>query len=320
MEDDERERMMESHPIREKTYRLYTPMLERTYEIVRDRVWTRRTGIFFYGPPRLGKTTCAEEVCAALIEEFPKIYVCMLSARGTLRPSDSHMFRLYLEAVDHKMAFRTDSRRLFNNTKTDILMNVGIRGGSQFVLIIDEMQLLNDTDLEQLLVLHNALGKDKVKMTTVAFAQPEIKHKVTALLTKGQRQIIARFLSEPVAFVGCTDLRGFEKLLIGYDGNSEFPEGSGWSYTQFFFPVAFSNGFRLQNYGKKIWASLLSSMEEEKQNGIPMEHVCLTIEYILLALRTEDCSSFILSDENINDAVEASNLKYFSTLMSSSVS
>ncbi|HYD80317.1 MAG TPA: ATP-binding protein [Paucimonas sp.] len=221
------------------------------------------------------------------------------------------MFKLLLEGQKHVLSSRNDTSLLLRNIKTDIQMKVASRNGSQFVLIIDEMQLLNEIDLQQLLVFHNALALEKIKMTTVAFAQPEIIHRVNALQTKHQTQIIARFLSEPLMFEGCGSAEELRALLKLYDEESEYPDDSGISYTKFFFPEAFARGFRLSKYANKIWHALKKAIPALPETGLPMEHVCLTIEHLLLAHRQYDAANFTYGTEDIEEAVEASNLRNF---------
>src|SRR5690554_5036125 len=84
--------LLDSHPILAKNYRLPTPMLERTYALIRERAWMKRTGVYLYASPRMGKTSCAEETQALLSYEFPKFHILRIDARSTLRPSESHMF------------------------------------------------------------------------------------------------------------------------------------------------------------------------------------------------------------------------------------
>jgi hypothetical protein len=313
---ERREALLAGHPILEREYTLPTPVMQRTYGLVRERVWARRTGIVFHAPPRMGKTRCAMAIKELIMAEFPQTHVTLLSVRSTTRPSAGHMYRLILEAESHALSERPNADRLYENAKADILLKTSLKGGSQFVLLIDEMQLLNVTDLQQLVCFHNALDLAKVKMTTVSFAQPEILHRRSALMTTNDRQIIARFLSEPLTFDGCASMAELRTLLIAYDEASEYPEGSGWSYTRFFFPVAFAHGFRLANYVACIWAPLANAAGPGTNGMLPMEHVCLTIEHLLLALHKHDCVNFMISDEDARLAVEAANLQTFSMLMS----
>jgi hypothetical protein len=301
--------LLSTHPIVEREYTLLTPMLRAAYAIARERVWTRRTGVVFYGSPRIGKSKCAEEIRRLLLDEFPTSYVVVAQARRTLRASDGHMFRLLLEAQGHILSVRTSPDLLFRNAVTHVEMETSRRKGRQFVLILDEMQLLNDTDLQQLVVLQNALVSKRIKMTTLSFAQPEILHRRTSLMTAKQGQIIARFLSEPIKFEGCSNAKELKELLKGFDEESDFPEGSGCSYTQFFVPLAFQNKFRLHHHSTAIWKALRDAADGAGDDGLPMEHVCLVIEHILLSARTEDCASFVLSKQDIVSAVEASNLE-----------
>lgn len=311
----ELEALLDFHPIREREYVLPTPMLKSTYSIIRERVWTRRTGSVFYGSPRMGKTKCAHATKEALQEEFPKSFISLLSARRSTRASDAHMYRLILEAEHHALSGRANADMLFDNAVADIEVKTKSLGGAQFVLLVDEMQLLNPLDLQQLVCFHNALEMRKIKMTTISFAQPEIQHRRTALLASNDRQIIARFLSELLPFHGCTSSADLKSILKSYDMASEFPEGSGWSYTRFFAPIAFMHGFLLERYAVPIWSELIRAAGEGCGGAVPMEHMCLTIEYLLLKMRKQDCANLVLDKEDIQAAVESSQLYNYSASM-----
>ena len=309
MDNARRQALLENHPIIEREYTLLTPMLRSAYAIAHNRVWTRRTGVVFYGEPRIGKTKCAEEIRRLLQENFKKAYISMAYARRTARPNDGHMFRLILEAEGHALSARKDHSQLFNNAITDVELEVSKRKGSQFILLIDEMQLLNETDLQQLVVFHNELCRKKIKMTTISFAQPEILHRRTALMTMKQTQIIARFLSEPLKFEGCATLEELTKLLESYDEGSQYPEDSGWSYTRFFAPIGFSSGFRLRNYASLIWEGIEVAFAGSSNRVAPMEHLCLIIENLLIKLWDQDCPGLTLSKEEVTEAVDYANLE-----------
>jgi hypothetical protein len=313
---EKREEMLANHPIRGGDYTLPTPMMQRTYALVRELVWARRTGTVFYASPRMGKTRCALAVRDLLREEFPNVYVTLLSTRPSTRPSTSHMLRLILEAESHVLSRRPDADLLFGNAIADIRVKAARIGAKQYVLLIDEMHLLNDVDLQQLVCFHNQLELQDLRMTAISFAQPEILHRRTSLLANNARQIIARFLSDTLQFDGCACEGDFGKLLRSYDCASEYPEGSGITYTQFFFPTAFEAGFRLENYRRSMWEALQRAAGSIAEHGVPMEHICLTIEDLLLSLRRQDSPNFILSNEEIDAAVTASKLRSFSDVLS----
>lgn len=316
LSDKDRENLLEYHPVREGEFIIPTPAMKRAYSIIRDRVWARRTGAVFYASPRMGKTKCAEAAKSLLEEEFPKSFVSLLSARGSTRASDGHMSRLILEGENHVLSRRTSSDLLFDNAVADVEIKTKTRGGSQFVLIIDELQTLSPVDLQQLVCFHNALERRKVKMTTISFAQPEIMHRRTALSASQNRQIIARFLSELLPYNGCTESDDLRSILHSYDVGSEFPDGSGWSYTQFFAPIAFSYGFKLEIYTESIWAELQQAAGPGFGGMLPMEHICLTIQYLLFGIYKLDCANLKLSKDDIEMAVLSSQLASFNPSMS----
>lgn len=310
----ERESLLELHPIKEREYLLPTPMMRRAYSIIRERVWARRTGAVFYASPRMGKSRCVMAIKDMITEEFKQTYVTLLSARRSTRSTGAHMFRLILEAEHHALSARANEDVLFENAKNDIRLKTKTKGGGQFVLLIDEAQLLNDTDLLQLACLHNALELHKIRMTTISFAQPEILHRRTALMASNDRQIIARFLSEPLKFDGCVSRVELARILRSYDIDSEFPEESGWSYTRFFLPEAFAAGFRLEKYAGRLWKSLNEAAGTASGGMLPMEHTCIAIENLLLMARKHDCANFVFDKDDIDAAVASSQLKSFSSI------
>lgn len=303
--------LFDYHPIMEKEYVLPTPMMERCYALIRERVWTRRTGLVLYGPPRVGKTRCSFAVKDLLMEEFPRCYVTRMSVRRASYVSGAHICRAILDAEDHVLAKRQTEDELMRNVLTDIEVKLRAIGGKQYVLIIDEVQLLNNVDLQQLVCIHNALEERKIRMTTISFAQPEIQSARTALMASRDRQIIARFLSEMVCYGGCGTVEDLRALLRCYDQSSEFPEGSGWSYTRFCVPIAFEHGFRLENYAQQFWLRLNSAGKSDVYDTLPMEHTCLSIEYLLIALRLQDCSVLKVSKADLDAAITRSELQNF---------
>jgi len=307
----DRAELIKTHPVLEREYMLPTPMMELAYSIIRERVWARRTGAVFYATPRMGKTRCAAAVKGFLEEEFPNLYVTLLSAHGLLRANDCHMYKSILDAEDHVLSRRNDKLLLRDNIVSDIQLKTREKGGAQYVLLIDEIQALSDTDLHNLSWLHNAFDKKKIRMTTISFGQPQILHRRTALMAAGEHQIIARFLSEPLHFNGCSSVADLRQLLVSFDTGSEYPEGSGWSYTRFFMPLAFENGFRLAAFAADIWRGLVSAAGTGGATAIPMEHTCLTIENILLVMRRQDCSTLTLDAADIDSAVASSQLQSF---------
>jgi len=123
--------------------------------------------------------------------------------------------------------------------------------------------------------------------------------------------IVARFLSQPIPFKGCASEKDFEEILIQYDGYLTFPSESVTTYTDFFLPKAYSNGFRLSSHTHKIWSELESAANGSSENSIPMLHITATVEDILVRNRVNDSPTFELTPKLIKASISASGLKNF---------
>jgi hypothetical protein len=313
LNDEDRRKMYKSHPMVTHEYRIITPIIESAYRLIRDRVFMRKTGTFMYASPRMGKSTCAEAIRALLQREFPD--VCIMG--HIMEDSGRHETSLYVNIL-HSQGLSTPTRPVYHSVQrtliTHILTRLDLVKGNQYVLVIDEMQHLQEPEYDRLAALHNKLGDLGIRMTTIGFAQPEILD-VRSALRRGQKSyVLARFLAEPIPFDGCVSKSDLEKILKAYDEVQHYPEDTDYTYTKFFAPEAFENGFRLVDYASTIW-SKLKSAAGKSSDSIPMEHLCLTIEYLLLSSFELDNSKYKLSENQIDDAVEASNLADFSGLL-----
>lgn len=305
-----REQLLEEHPMIRKPYTVLTPMMENTYRIMRERVWLRRTGSYMYSQPRMGKSTCADMISELLVKEFPGILLAKMSADGG--KGEVNMLFDVATALNIMVRGRRNHSELVTKIVVFIQSEVELRKGNQFVLVVDEMQFLREADYRVLLNIHNRLGMCGILMTTLGFAQPEINEQRSALLATSSQHIIARFLSEPIQFSGCTSSDGLRFILKGYDESKAFPLGTKWTYTRFFLPEAYGAGFRLSTYTDFIWKALSSAASALGAGSVPMEHLTRVIESILLASRLQDSPYFVLSVDDIDSAVNSSNLLIYS--------
>ncbi|MGF6878023.1 ATP-binding protein [Paraburkholderia sp. MM5477-R1] len=304
---ERRDECLADHPVVKRRYTIPTPMVVHAHEESRDRVWTRRTGIVFYGEPRVGKTTCARSVMYLLREEFESIYITMASCRRSKTPREGLMSRLILEGSDHILAARSKPDDLFQTVISDLLTNVSHLGGDQFVLILDEVNLCNELDLTELLQIHNKLEMKGVKMTTISFGQSTVLNLISSLRISEEFQIIARFFRKPVPFLCCNSEETLAAVLQSLDEQTEWPEGSGCSYTNFFFPKAFRAGFRLHQYANPIWNALVTA-SPSRTWGFTMESITLTVNGIYIGKRGFDSAGMVLSPEDIDNALSSADI------------
>ena len=144
-------------------------------------------------------------------------------------------------------------------------------------------------------------------MTTISFGQPDILTRINSLQATNKPQIIARFFRKPIPFQSCNSEAILAEVIRCLDEDTDWPEGSGWTYTYFFFPRAYRAGFRLSKYAAQIWSALLNA--SPTRNGeFTMETIALTINGIYLGCWREDGDGFVLSAEHIAVALDAADL------------
>lgn len=96
-------------------------------------------------------------------------------------------------------------------------------------------------------------------------------------------------------FFGMKNVEELAFLLEGYDSISEYPKNSGWSYTKFFFPDAFIEGYRLEKEANIIWNALINIRMEcgiKSKVELPMHYVIAFINYVLVTYGSNDHSIF----------------------------
>lgn len=317
--DERLKALRTNHPVITKDYLIITPVIRAVYSIIRERVYMRSTGTFMYASPRMGKTTCVKAIKILLEAEFPRIFVMSFIAERRKKLEASMLIDI-LQSDKLSVPKRANYKELQTKLLIHIQSKLVMLNGHQFVLMIDEMQNLDEGELTTLAAIHNRLEALGIRMTTLGFGQPEILDIRSSLMASNQSFLIARFLCEPIPFVGCASIDALVKILNSYDEELHYPEGSDLNYTKFFIPKAYEAGCRLVTYAKRIWAELQKAANGLDANSIPMEHLTHTIEALLVMGQERDASTFKFSTKQIKAAVNASNLRNFTDLLGAETS
>lgn len=312
LDASERDRLIRNHPLVIQRYSILTPMVQRAYSLLRERVWMRHSGVFMYAASRMGKTTCAEMVKALLLGEFVDRFVIYHIADR--HRSASFMRDLVVSAglpIPEKISYSV----LMEKFLIHIMAQALSLNGSHFVLIIDEMQNLSLEQYGVLQVIHNRLAEKGISMTTIGFAIPEIMHRRQLLFDSNATNLVARFLSEPIQFDGCQSSADFQSILNQFDYVKVYPENSGWTYTQFFLPQAYHAGFKLCLNHQAIWGALAERISPARMDRVPIVFLFRIVEYILIRGAKNDQELYVLDTGQINEAIKKSLVVDFMELM-----
>lgn len=274
-----------THPIETGQYLIPTNPVLKMYKEVSRWITYRIPGGIIFGRPRLGKTRAIEFLMRTLPEQFgPDLPVFHIRSLHSKMANEGTFFECLLKDVGHGLPFTGKP-----NVKRDRLCKFLIEKGSvsrqkRIVLFIDEAQCLHDLQYGWLMDIYNELDRERICMTAVLVGQEQLLHQLTAYMRSHQDQIIGRFMVQEHRFTGIQTADDLTVCLKCFDEISDYPVGSGWSFTRYFFPEAYACGDRLEQFSQNIFELFESFHREAKLPGkieIPMQYLMMTLEFAM---------------------------------------
>ncbi|MNJ28267.1 hypothetical protein D3C77_227980 [compost metagenome] len=297
------------HPLVTAQAQIITQQMVRVYQLCLDRVGARRAAVLFEGSSRTGKTCCSEFVAARMRIQLPTVLVILHVARSRLaRQRQSVLKELCTSENILPQAHGVDHLQHF---LAYIEAHVTGQVAPHCILIVDEIQNWEPNDFHVLADLHNYLHLQGITLTLIGFAQPEIYSRLSGLKAVKHYQIIARFFAEIIPFRGCQSIEELATILQACDTGSEFPCGSGISYTAYFIPQAYAAGFRLVPLAALFWNAFGESVAGKYIKNLPMQHLRESIVCLLLLLAPHDNELLEADDKLVNEAVRRSGVGVF---------
>jgi hypothetical protein len=283
-----------AHPVETGRYVIATPPVCLLYEKVRGWVANRASGVAIYGKQRFGKTRAIRYLVAELKQEFGQdLPILCILCRDCRVPTESAFFENLLRALNH--AITTGTATTKRDRLTEFLYEQSQRtgGGKRLIIILDEAQKLHEMQYRWLVDVHNELDDRGVNLTWLLVGQEELIHMREVFVKTKKQQLIGRFMTHQHVFTGVTSASDFEFCLASYDDptRTEYPPGSGWSYTRYYFPAAYENGFRLAGEAENLWQAFHKVRVESRLPAdaeIPMQYFAGTVEYALKTYGSTD--------------------------------
>lgn len=299
-----------SHPVETTRYIIPTPSISRFYDAILQWIETRAPGGMIYGKPRFGKTRAIQYLTGLLAERYgAKLPVITLPCRDYRIPSETTFFEDLLRAAGHAMyragkaAAKRDRLIEFLSEKVEMSLQ------NRLVLFLDEAQKLHEQQYKWLIDLYNDLDARQITPVFLLVGQDELAHQYSAFQQTRKTQIIGRFMVHQLQFRGLREEKEIKACLKAYDRGSEHPRGSGWSFTRYYYPAAFSSGFRLETYAHQLWEAFRLLRDECGVPGppeIPMQYFCRSVEYVLTKLGTLEDTPADITGAVWKKAVKAS--------------
>ncbi len=272
------------HPVFSQEYGLFTPPIDEFFDTVCGWIENHVTGGYIYGTPRLGKSRAVKFWIVRLIEEkfgdaLP--FFRMLYKRHNYA-SEARFFTEVLTSVGHHYTKVRDVDAALKRVVNFFCSRACNRGSNHVVLMIDEAQNMRDAEFGWLCNIQNEMDEKGYRLTIISVGSHELAYQHEVFTLGGDAHLMGRFMVRHARFHGIRSLDELAYVLNGYDEQTEWPEGSGYSYTKYFFERAFNAGLRIKNTAEDLWKIYveLAPPNSRRFLEVPMEHIAKAIEYL----------------------------------------
>lgn len=300
------------HPINTHNYAVDTPPIKIFFQTVCEWIDNRIPGGYIYGPSRFGKTRAVKYWIDDLIREHyhGKVPFFRVICARRMRPSEREFLQAVLKGL--KLKFRS-SKSIFVMTErisNYLCASARAKKVNYVVLMVDEAQEMSEVEFGVLCNIQNFMEDAGFQLTVIAVGSHELAYQHEAFLLGEDMHLIGRFMVHNAAFYGIQSVDELRFTLAGYDLYTEWPEGSGLSFTKFFFPQAFSAGFRIENWADFMWQCFLdlAPLSLQSRLQVPMQNIGKAVEHIFRSLAVNDGVDFDLTEEDIRTAIR--NTRY----------
>lgn len=300
---------LSDHPIARDQAILPTIPMEEFVNVVIDWLDCRMTGGIVWGNQRMGKTQAirymvdhganllGSPIPMGLISVWDPTYSSL---------TENRFFGALLSALNYASPL-TGSAAVKRQRLLDLITErVKSAKEYRFLLFIDEAQWLESVQLRYLMDLHNQLKISDIRLICILVGQPELMETRSSLQSTKQAHLLGRFMSASHQFKGVSTEKEFKRIAFAFDEQSEYPTGSGISYTQAYVPLAYKHGWRLEQSIPKIWKLLDNCLESErlpKCNEFPMQALMALLVWLLSQLSLEDNDELELTSNLIEEGI-----------------
>lgn len=295
-----------SHPIEDGEYIFLTNEAGIMNRKINTWIRNRIPGAIIFGKPRLGKTKAINYNLRVLTEKWGSRanFYYMTTATYT-NITERIFFEEMLRSVGQPEIQKGTVVEKRNRLNRFLIGKACITNARKIIFFIDEAQRLSEKQYDLLMDIYNELNDNGITLTTILVGQIELQKKRMSFY--GYKDMIReRFMTELHEFHGIVDFENLKFCLRQYDQELEFPEGSGWTFTRYYFPGQFENGFRLAKYTKMIFSvfwEIQQAHDATTFQQIPMQYFTLFVEYLLREYGVEGLNRHEFSSDDIRTAI-----------------
>lgn len=299
-----------AHPVESGDYLIGTPATYQMRETIKSWFDLRVPGGMVYGPPRFGKTRAIRYLSFQLNEFLGgQVPIVTFIAKDHSQIQEKTFYDELLAAVGYIFT-KTGSASVRRQRLVELLCGLCTEDKTRrLIVFIDEAQKLEPVHYNWLVDLYNDMDSARIQPMFILVGQQELATRRNTMVATKRFQVVGRFMNNTHQFRGLTCAEDLRACLHCYDENSEFPLGSGWSFSRFFFPAAFACGWRLANSASDLWSAFMEIRRVAKLPGkreVPMSFFAMTVERTLRHCSSLEALEPMLTPAIWKESIEAS--------------
>lgn len=283
--------MWDEHPIICSKAVLPTMAIGATASLVIAQGRKQRGCAAFWAHPCTGKSSCIRALVTMLAERFPGAGIVVHEAKSNTVCAEGTFVKDILYSCDYQGRIQHDLADKREQLRR-ALFAIGAHARHIF-FIVDEAQELAEKEFRWIKEQGNWLVKHDFRVTTVLFGQEELLDVMDTMVSHGRSDLVERFFGCMCEFERIKTRDAMLCSLKACDVDSEYPVGTGWSYTHFLWPRAFASGFRLTDQCDPLWETFihLSPMTRGDQ-GISMNYIADALANMADLTKDRDSAHF----------------------------
>lgn len=246
-----------SHPLYQPMWlKFMTPEVVALDSQIKQWIYCGITGSMILGDARTGKTTASEILCNTYV------------SRQDGKPIPGHRFtvskldkrtlgncwrRLYVSIGGEETLSQRRSDKYISQVE-NYFTDLSLLNEERIVLLfVDECQRLSIEQFDVFADLQNSLRDRRVTLL-IYFIGNRAEYSKTLEMIQAEEydHLRGRFFGQQYYFCGIHTLLQVEACLSQYD-TTRYPENDGPTFTEFFLPKDFANGWRLASQAELIW-------------------------------------------------------------------
>ncbi len=310
------------HPVVTRDYSLFTIAIHDMVERIATWLDDRIDGATIFGPSRFGKSSAVDHWLQRLLSDRHGGYVPMVIWSHTDSGGAQAVGRFYahlLEASGHRLAQSRRTPLERQGMLVERWIELAAQGGGRFlVLVIDEAQGMSQREWLWLVELHSLLEKQRIRLCVFSIASLQFFDEPLGMALAGGAHVAARFMLGAEPFHGIRSTEELAYVMRGYDAESEWPPGSGCSYTAGLAPRPWAAGFRMEHQATALMQAMLDTLPPHYAGptDFPMKTVAQACRHVLLRIAGGADVETVISAEAWRSAVEGCGHRTLMALVS----